>query len=1636
MSKTRTLPRRSTLFAVLVLAACATSASAGDRRDVVFACPCSAQWVPGEPGQRGTVTVTGGIRSHRTTESGELRLSRRWWTGTDAAVVGRVGGSDRVEGRWAISWRETAPGDVVQVHLLEELGQDPEENAQWHRHEALTLWAVPQDDDGTGRIDFVDLLADADGDGFGDVNERLAGSAWDDPDSVPGLSVVDVLALYTVAFREAEESYPYTRLLHALEVSSVLLEDSRTNIRLRIVGMSEVELAEAGWANAEARAELMDSHGADVSVQFSPKGPCAAGGCAQVGARYGGPWSDAQVWDAGGSVWVTVHELGHAMGLAHSYRQGETYGAWRWSRGHYVSARNEGSRWGTIMAYGSRVFGGVFSDPLAACGAGPCGVDGDEIDGADSVSTLDLLRFQIAAHRPPAADSDGDGFVDAGDAAPEDPADWFDVDGDGIADNADPDDDNDGVDDTEDAFPLDPAEWADADLDGIGDNADEDVQNLSPFRDPALRAAVERTLGKTAGAPISETEMASLTTLSGRNVRFLDGLELAVGLEELNLPDGGVADLVPLSGLALLRRLDLGGNAIVDLSPLSALDQLERLDLSDNPVADISALSDLDRIRRLRVDRTGVSYADVQGLSCFGELERLGLGGLGIRDVSALGDLPLGLLNLDDNPLSDLSPLSRLTGLWNLSLADAGLTDIGALADLGLTSLQLRGNDIADVSPLAGMTRLRWLVLADNAVEDIGPLSGLVDLGTLDASGNRIEDVSALSGMVRMRWLSLHDNAVEEIEALTGLVDLGTLNASGNRIKDASALADMVELTWLSLRDNVIEDIGALAGMVDLRTLDASGNRIADVSALSAMEELTWLSLRGNRVEDIGALAELVDLGTLNAGGNRIADLSPLSNMTALRWLSLRANAIADISPLADRAIFGGAASTGAWVNLDGNPLDDASVDEHIPQLRSWGVNVRFTRRGSSVAPTPIGDPTLQALVGEALAYADLHVDDALSDWPIDQLKELRIHGAGVGDLAGLDAAQGLVRLFAASNRIADLSQLAGLAALSELDLRENRIVDIAPLVSNADLSDGDWVALGGNPLSEKSLNEHVPALRDRGVQVEVGSVLLAARRGAEVRFDVSGYFESALGSGSTLEATADDDSAASAQMDDGVLVVTPGGEAGGHTATVTVTGRLGAERLELRFLVTWRANRIVALFPGGSDVREGFARVVNRDGAPAQAEIVVVADSGERSAPLTLTIGAGEAVHFNTADLENGNPAKGLTGSAGPADGDRYLEIGSAADLEVLPFVRTADGFLTAMHEAGAVSEGVHRVPIFNPASNRNQVSSLRLLNLSGDVATATITGTDDDGRSPGGDVRVDVPAGRAVTLDAPQLESGGEGLDGALGDGEGKWRLEVTSAGDLVAMSLLASPEGHVTNLSTDPIEARSDGLHVVPLFLSAAGAPERQGFVRVINTSPSAGVVRIRPYDDAGRAYETLELPLGAGEAAHFNSDDVEFGNASKGITGSAGTGDGDWRLELSSELAIEVFAYVRADGGFLTAIHGSVSRDGRRYHVATFNPASNANQRSKLRIVNPGTRPAHVSIAGVDDAGASPGGVVRLSIPPGTTQTVTAVQLEGGHADLRGMIGDGKGKWRLVVDSEQPVIVMNLLESATGHLTNLP
>ena len=237
-----------------------------------------------------------------------------------------------------------------------------------------------------------------------------------------------------------------------------------------------------------------------------------------------------------------------------------------------------------------------------------------------------------------------------------------------------------------------------------------------------------------------------------------------------------------------------------------------------------------------------------------------------------------------------------------------------------------------------------------------------------------------------------------------------------------------------------------------------------------------------------------------------------------------------------------------------------------------------------------------------------------------------------------------------------------------------------------------------------------------------------------------------------------------------------------------------------------------------------------------------------------------------------------------------------------------------------------------------------------------------------------------------------------------------------------------------------------HDLP-FVTAASNLEQQGFVRIANNSARSGTVRIRAVDDTGEYRGPIELSLDAHQAVHFNSQDLESGNPSKGLSGGFGDGTGNWRLELTTKLPIDVRAYIRTTAdGFLASIHevaAEVAPEAEtaqgmavRYHVPIFNPGDNGAQQSLLRLINTGVEAAEIVISGQDDDGKSPPrGSVRLTLAGGAAYMLTAQELEEGGAEIVGRFGDGAGKWRLTVSADQSLHVMSLMQSPTGHLTNL-
>ncbi len=255
------------------------------------------------------------------------------------------------------------------------------------------------------------------------------------------------------------------------------------------------------------------------------------------------------------------------------------------------------------------------------------------------------------------------------------------------------------------------------------------------FKDKNLKAAVEAQLRRQNPTPL---DMLLLTTLeaSNREIVFLDGLEYAVNLAQLDIGSNAIDDLNPIKELQALTRLNAGDNQIADLSPLAGLSQVTWLNIAGNLIHNMSSLADLVHL----------NYLDISDNS--------------IINLSPLNNMVrLEHLALQNNLISDLSPIAALTRLVYLDLGENLISNITPLVHLEIIhDLYLQGNYIREVNCLSYLTQLHNLQLSGNNIVDISAFSELIGIEILNLADNNIEEIASLSRQTCLTCLDLRDN--------------------------------------------------------------------------------------------------------------------------------------------------------------------------------------------------------------------------------------------------------------------------------------------------------------------------------------------------------------------------------------------------------------------------------------------------------------------------------------------------------------------------------------------------------------------------------------------------------------------------------------------------------------------------------------------------------------------------------------------------------------------------------------------------------------------------------------------------------------------------------------------------------------
>lgn len=224
------------------------------------------------------------------------------------------------------------------------------------------------------------------------------------------------------------------------------------------------------------------------------------------------------------------------------------------------------------------------------------------------------------------------------------------------------------------------------------------------IEDPALEKEIRAELKLDAGTALDYTNLQKLTSLYPKGkekITSLKGLNMARNLEQLYLPNQEITDISPLSSLYNLTFLALNNNQIQDACPIANLNKLQKLIISQNLIEEVGCFTRLTAMTDLLASNNK------------------------IKSILPLTKLKIGWLDVSNNPIADISPISSMNKLHHIYVT----TD--ALNEASITLLQqLEQSGIAVNRASASSDKVSGISILVNDDRVLFDLAPLVDAGT------------------------------------------------------------------------------------------------------------------------------------------------------------------------------------------------------------------------------------------------------------------------------------------------------------------------------------------------------------------------------------------------------------------------------------------------------------------------------------------------------------------------------------------------------------------------------------------------------------------------------------------------------------------------------------------------------------------------------------------------------------------------------------------------------------------------------------------------------------------------------------------------------------------------------------------
>lgn len=365
-------------------------------------------------------------------------------------------------------------------------------------------------------------------------------------------------------------------------------------------------------------------------------------------------------------------------------------------------------------------------------------------------------------------------------------------------------------------------------------NGNEDINDLSTIK------------------PLSED--LSYMDISQTSVSDISVLSSFTELVTLDAEQCEISDLTPLAGLEKVEKLNFNENKITTLFPLVGMRELKSLKVNNNSLSDLNGIEGMIYLENIEASYNNLK--SIEELSNSVKLKKVFVNGNSISDISVLKkcENSIEYVSVNDNEITDLSPLANAVNLKFLSFDNNDVTDLKPLGNCKtLEIISGDNNKLTSLDGIENCTSLNYIFMPRNQISDTTGLDKItstkgVSLNYIDLSSNKISNLGKFSSDITLDYVALYNNPLTSCDWAEDIENIGDLimisyneNADLSKLNGKFLYYDIVDCPL----DKQIEASVAVRGQENSYLVSYSTTQEADI-AVSEKRSSVINTIAGN----------------------------------------------------------------------------------------------------------------------------------------------------------------------------------------------------------------------------------------------------------------------------------------------------------------------------------------------------------------------------------------------------------------------------------------------------------------------------------------------------------------------------------------------------------------------------------------------------------------------------------------------------------------------------------------------------------------------------------------------------------------------------------------------------------------------